>query len=148
MDALQGFGIMKLEDLGEGKKRITVLNHKLLDGFVDWYNEYLFKDESKRITVEEKELPALKALVFYGRKAQPNEKGLVKVNLTEIQNNSMKDLSYLVNTNATDGLAQKGLVQEKQSGDGGILTQEFNFAEVERILPYWEIVFGLSKLTP
>lgn len=148
MGALQGFGIMKVEDMGEGKKKVTLLNHKLLDGFVDWYNDYLFKDESKRVTVEEKELPALKALIFYGKKQTPNDKGVVKISLTEAQNNSMKDLGYLVNTNSSDGLAEKGLVQEKQSGDGGVLTQEFVLADLERIFPYWEMVHALTKLKP
>lgn len=148
LDALQGFGITKVEDLGEGKKKITILKHKLLDGFVDWYNDYLFKDESKRITVSEKEFPILKALVFYGKQQTPNDKGIVKVSLTDIQNNSMKDLSYLVNAHDSDSLAEKGLVQEKQSGEEGILTQEFVLADLEKILPYWEIVHALGKMKP
>ena len=38
-----------------------------------------------------------------------------KVNLTEMQNNSMRDLNVLFNTSEADTLAEKGLVQEKQS---------------------------------
>jgi CRP/FNR family transcriptional regulator, cyclic AMP receptor protein len=146
LEALQGFGITKVEDLGEGKKRITLLKHELLAKFVDWYNEYLFKDESKRVTITPKEFPVLKAIVFYGRKQTPNEKGEVVVNLTEMQNNSMKDLSYLVGVNDSDTLAEKGLINEKQSGDGGILTTKFVFKDVEAILPYWELVFGLTSI--
>src|SRR5690606_25319161 len=62
LEALQGFGITKVEDLGEGKKKVTLLKHAHLARFVDWYNEWLFKDDSKRITITQKELPALKAL--------------------------------------------------------------------------------------
>lgn len=147
MEALQGFGIMKVEDLGEGKKKVTVLQHKLLDGFVDWYNDYLFKDESKRITVEDKELPVIKALVFYGKKQTPNDKGEVQVSLTDIQNNSMKDLGYLVGTSSSDSLAEKKLVQDKQSAEGGVLTQKFVLKDLERIVPYWELVHALSKMS-
>ncbi len=146
LGALQGFGITKVEELSEGRKKVTVLNHDLIAKFVDWYNEYLFKDESKRITITEKEMPVLKALIFYGKKQTPNDKGEVVVNLTDMQNNSMRDLSYLVNVNDSNTLAEKTLVQEKQSGEGGILTQKFVLKDLETILPYWELVFGLSKI--
>ena len=147
IDALSGMQIMKLEDLGEGKKKVTILKHEFLAKFVDWYNEYLFKDESKRVNITEKELPALRALVFYGQKQTPNEKGEVVVSLTDIQNNSMKDLGQLVNTSASDSLAEKGLVQDKQSGEGGVLTQKFVLKDLETILPYWELVFQLLKVS-
>ena len=146
LEALQGFGITKVEELGEGKKKITILKHDLVARFTDWYNEYLFKDESKRVTIIEKEMPIIKALIFYGKKATPDDKGFVQVSLTEMQNNSMKDLGYLVSVNDSDSLAEKGLVQEKQSGEGGVLTQKFALKDLETIQPYWEIVFGLSKL--
>lgn len=146
MEALSGMQIMKVEELDQGRKKVTILKHDFLAKFVDWYNEYLFKDENKRVTITEKELPALRALVFYGAKVTPNDKGEVVVSLTDIQNNSMKDLGVLVNTNATDSLAEKRLVQEKQSGDGGILTQKFVLNDVTTILPYWELVFALLKV--
>jgi CRP/FNR family cyclic AMP-dependent transcriptional regulator len=146
MDALQGMQIMKIEDMGEGRKKVTILKHEFLAKFVDWYNEYLFKDESKRVTITEKDMPGLRALVFYGQKLTPNEKGEVTVSLTDIQNNSMKDLGILVNVNATDSLAEKGLVQEKQSGEGGVLTQKFVLNDISTILPYWELVFSLLRV--
>lgn len=146
MEALQGMQIMKVEDLGEGRKKVTILKHDFLSKFVDWYNEYLFKDEGKRITITEKELPGLKALAFYGQKQTPNEKGEVVVSLTDVQNNSMKDLGMLINVNATDTLAEKGLVQDKQSGEGGVLTQKFVLKDINTILPYWELIFALLKV--
>jgi hypothetical protein len=88
----------------------------------------------------------LKALVFYGRKATPDDKGIVTVNLTDMQNSSMKDLGYLVSANASDSLAEKKLVQEKQSGEGNTLTQKFVLKDVEAIVPYWEMVFALTKI--
>ena len=92
-------------------------------------------------------MPALRALVFYGEKQTPNDKGEVVVSLTDIQNNSMKDLGILVGVNATDSLAEKGLVQDKQSGEGGVLTQKFVLKDVATILPYWELVFQLLKIS-
>ena len=115
MEVLSALAIMKVEDLGEDKKRITILNHKLISDFTDWYNKYLFTEQSKRITIEDKEMPALRALAFYGKKATPDDKGMVKVNLTDMQNNSMKDLNTLFSVNDADHLAEKKLVQEKQS---------------------------------
>lgn len=146
MEALQGFGYMKVEDLGEGKQRITILNHAFISDFTDWYNTYLFTEESKRITITEKEMPGMKAMIFYGKKATPNEKGDVKVSLTDMQNNSMKDLGYLVGVNDADTLAEKGLTQEKQSGDGGQLFVTFKLADLEKIYPFWEFIFAIKKI--
>lgn len=146
MEVLSALQIMKVEDLGEGRRKITILKHDLLTKFTDWYNKYLFTEEAKRITVTEKELPALRALIFYGRKLEPNESGVVQVSLTEMQNNSMKDLNALFNTSDADSLAEKGLVEEKQSGEGGALTMKFKLSDLEEILPYWEIIYTLKKV--
>ncbi|MGE0528136.1 MAG: Crp/Fnr family transcriptional regulator [Bdellovibrionales bacterium] len=146
MEVLQALQVMKVEELGEGKKRITILNHKLLTEFTDWYNKYLFTEQGKRVTIEEKELPTLRALVFYGKKLTPDDKGMVKVSLTEMQNNSMRDLNFLFSVNDADSLAEKGLVQEKQSEQGGVLSMKFKLADVENTLPFWEIVYTLKKV--
>ncbi|MCB0364861.1 MAG: Crp/Fnr family transcriptional regulator [Bdellovibrionaceae bacterium] len=146
MLTLQALGLMKIEDLGEGKQRLTILDHAKLTGFVDFYNKYLFTEDSKRITVLEKELPALRALRFYGQKQTPNDKGEVTVSLTDIQNNSMKDLNFLFQVNDADSLSEKGLTQDKQSGEGGIITMAFVLKDIEEIVPYWEIVYTLKKV--
>ena len=145
MEILAALKIMKVEDLGEGKKKIVITNHKLLTDFVDWYNKYLFTEESKRTTVEEKELPVVRALVHYGKTA-PSKDGKVTVSLTEMQNNSMKDLGYLFSVSDADPLAAKGLTDEKQSGQGGVLTMSFKLEDVQAIIPFWEIVHTLKKI--
>lgn len=146
MDVFSALGLMKVEDLGEGKKRITLVKPTLLTDFTDWYNQWLFTEEAKRITIEEKLLPAVRALLFYGRKLTADETGCVKVNLTEMQNNSMKDLNTLFNVNDADPLVDKGLVEEKQSGENNNLLMKIKFKELETLLPYWEIIYTLKKI--
>lgn len=146
MEVLAALQMMKVEELGEGKKKITILKHQLLTDFTDWYNKWLFTEEKKRIEILEKELPVLRALMFYGGKQTPNDKGLVSVNLTDMQNNSMKDLNNLFNVNDADPLVEKGLVEEKQSGDGGQLTMKIKYQEIAQQLPYWEIIYTLKKV--
>lgn len=145
MEVLQALKIMKVEDLGEGKKKVTIVNHKILTDFTDWYNKYLFTEEGKRVTIEEKELPILRALAFYGKNA-PAKDGKVTVNLTEMQNNSMKDLGYLFSVNDADPIAAKGLADEKQSGQGGVLSMSFKLEDLDSMIPFWEIVFTLRKI--
>lgn len=146
MEVLSALQIMKVEELGEGKKKITILKHQLLTDFVDWYNKWLFTEEKKRVEILEKELPVIRALLFYGGKQTPDDKGMVKVNLTDMQNNSMKDLNNLFNVNDADPLVEKGLVEEKQSGDGGILTMKIKYNELAQQMPYWEIIYTLKKV--
>lgn len=146
MEILSGLGHMKVEELGEGRKKVSILNHTLLTQFADWYNKYLFTEESKRVTIEPKEMMPMKALLFYGKKETPNEKGFVTVSLTDIQNNSMRDLSQLVGVNDADSLAEKGLIQEKQSVDAGKLTSTFRLDELATLYPFWEMVHVLAKV--
>ncbi|MCB0414776.1 MAG: cyclic nucleotide-binding domain-containing protein, partial [Bdellovibrionales bacterium] len=146
IEVLSALQLMKQEDLGEGRIKITILDQKKLTGFVDWYNKWLFAKDADRITLEEKELPAARALCFYGRKQEPNDKGQVTVSLTELQNNSMKDFNQLINVSDTDSLAAKGFIEEKVSGEGGVLTTNFVLQDLEMVIPYWEIIYTLSKI--
>ena len=146
MEVLQALQIMKVEDLGEGKKRVTILKHSVLAGFTDWYNKHIFTEKSKQVVVEEKELQTMRALMFYAKSLTPDDKGFVKVSLTDMQNNSMRDLNFLFNVNEADSLVEKNLVQEKASEQGGVLTMKFKPSDIEAILPYWEIVYTLKKV--
>jgi CRP/FNR family transcriptional regulator, cyclic AMP receptor protein len=144
-EILQGLGHMKIEDLGEGRQKLTLLNPDIIMGFVDFYNEWIFKAEDKRVTVEEKELKPLRALVHFGRQTPPDAKGVVKVNLTKMQNDSMKELGYLFSPDDVNGLAEKKITSEKMSGDGALFLA-FNFTEVEMISNYWEIIIATRKV--
>ncbi|MEO0334780.1 MAG: cyclic nucleotide-binding domain-containing protein [Pseudomonadota bacterium] len=146
MEVLQTKGIMEVEDIGEGKKRVTCKDHAFLTEFVDWYNKYLFSEESKRITVDEKELIPLNALVHFAAKKTAEDNGNITINLTEIQNESMKELGQVVEVHAFDSLAEKGLIGERVSAQGGILTTTFKLENVTSIYPMWDLVYTLLKI--
>ncbi len=146
-EMLQAFGHMKTEDLGEGRVKMTILHLDFLFGFIEFYNEYLFKEESKRTTIVEKEMKAIFALLFYGAKQTPDAQGMVKVNLTGMQNDSMKDLHYLFSIDDIDPLAPKNLTSEKLSEDGGQLSCKFNLVQLQTLYPYWELIHALKKVT-
>ncbi len=144
---LAALGHMTVEDLGEGKVKIVVKDVDLFWDFVDFYNDYLFKDESKRITVEEKELKVIRGLIFYGDKQQKDEKGRIKLNLTQIQNDSMRDLGWVLDVDAVNSLVEKGFTSDKMSEESKLSI----FAEIDemkRVLPYWEIIYALKKVQP
>lgn len=145
MEVLQGFGYLKVEELGEGRQKITMYKLDQLANFVDFYNDWLFKSEDKRTTVDEKDLKPLKALVHFGKKVQPNDKGIVKVNLTAMQNESMKELGALFSPDDVNGLIEKKLTSDKISEEAS-LGLTFNFAEIEAITPHWELIHALKKI--
>jgi len=146
MEALQTKDYMEVEDLGEGKKRITCKAPEFLTRFVDWYNKYLFTEESKRVTVDEKELLPLQALVHFAKKqGRADDSGNITVNLTKVQNESMAELNQLVEVHAFDSLAEKGLIGERTSAQEG-LTTTFKLEDITTIYPYWDLVYMLSKI--
>jgi hypothetical protein len=63
-----------------------------------------------------------------------------------MQNSSMRDLNFLFSVNDADPLAEKGLVQEKSSEQGGALSMKFKVSDIASILPFWEIVYTLKKV--
>jgi hypothetical protein len=58
----------------------------------------------------------------------------------------MKDLNTLFNVIDADPLAEKKLVQEKTSEQGGMLSMKFKLDDVVNVLPFWEIVYTLKKV--
>lgn len=146
MEVLQGFGHMKIEDLGEGKQRISLFNPDFLSSFVDFYNDYLFKSEDKRVTVEEKEMKVIKALLLFAKKGDPpDSNGFVTVNLTQMQNESMRELGSLVQADDVNSLSEKKLTTEKMSKDG-VMTVRIRPSELEQLHPYWELIHALRKM--
>jgi len=146
LEVLQGLGHLKQEDLGEGKQRITLFKPDFLIRFVDFYNDFLFKSEDKRTAIDEKEMKPLKALLYYGRKAEMNDKGEVKLNLTQMQNDSMRDLGFLFNIDDVNTLSEKKVIGEKFSLDSGIGVT-VPLREIEDQFPFWEIIHACRRLT-
>lgn len=146
VNAFSELGYMKTEDLGEGNVKTVILNHGLITHFVDWYNKWIFSKEGDKVVVEENEMFTIHALLHYGKLNRVDGKSEVTVNLTDMQNSSMKDLERQFSATDPDSLASKGLVQEKVSGDGGVLTMTFDFDELSKIYPFWEIIYKLEKV--
>jgi CRP/FNR family cyclic AMP-dependent transcriptional regulator len=146
MEVLEGKKLLKVENIGDGQKRVVVYNLDLITSFVEFYNTWLFKEESKRTHITEKELPTLQALVYYGKTAQVQEdSGMHRVNLEQVQNDSMRDLGYVVQGTDYDTLIEKKVISEKISGEAGLFL-DYKLKDLERILPYWEIIYAIEKL--
>jgi CRP/FNR family cyclic AMP-dependent transcriptional regulator len=143
LDIWGAFDILTVEKLGEGRKKILIKKLDFMADFVEFYTEYLFAKEESKVTVEKKELPTLKALIYYGNKATPDAKGQVKVLLDMVRKESVKDLDYLVDTNAYEGLIQKKLVSEKvQEADG--LSISYDIKALERLVPFWQLIYVIQ----
>lgn len=140
---LQGMGYLKVEELGEGRQRLTVFKLTEILQTTDFYTDFLFKEESKRTPIDFKEMRPLRTLLFYSQKVEPNEKGFSRLNLTEIQNNSMRDLGYLSTVDDYNSLSEKNVVGERVSLDAGGVGLDVPRAELERIIPMWELIHTL-----
>lgn len=145
-EILQGLGYMKVEEIGEGRQKLTMFRLDALMAFVDYYNDWLFTAEDKKFSIEEKELRTLGVLIFYGKKVTPDAKGKLKVNLTQMQNDSMKDLGFLFSVDDVNTLGEKGVVAEKSAGEGGLFTT-YDLAEIEKIKEYWDLIHATRKVT-
>lgn len=136
--------ILAVESLGEGQQQIRFYKYELLSAFTEWYNKWLFTADDKKITIAEQEMPVLKALMFYAQQTEPQKDGTYKLYVNEIRNRSLQDLDYLVDTNDYDSLIQKKVLGEKIQEEKGI-TISFKPELMERVLPFWEILFHIQK---
>lgn len=146
MSALADMGFMKVEDLGEGRQRITVLKPDVLYSFVEWYNEWLFKRDTERVTVKEEEIRTLNGILHFANKLTPDDKGMVKLNLTEIQNDSMKEVGTLVRVEETLPLIEKKIMGDQMMKDGAVYST-CNRDELAKIIPFWQIIYTLKRVT-
>lgn len=145
LTALNDIKLIKLENLGEGKQKIINPNPDLMFEFVEWHNDWLFKAEKDRITLKEDELRILKAVIHFGQKLKVNDKGVVKLSLKDIQNESMRELDFLVKVDDVNSLIEKKLITEKIMEETGIYIS-FNLSELEKIAPKWDIIYKLKRV--
>lgn len=146
MNVLMDMQLMKVEDIGEGRQKIVVYKPDFLFSFAEWYNEWLFKKESERSVIKEEDLKILKGVIHFAKKAPKNEKGVVKISLTELQNESMKELGYLIKTEETLPLIEKKLMGDQIMEEGGGISSAVQLEELDKITPYWEIIYALGKV--
>jgi len=146
MTVLSDLQFMKVEDIGEGRQKIVVYQPDFLFAFAEWYNEWLFKKETDRVVIKEEEIKILKGILHFAKNAPVDSKGLKKINLHNIQNESMKELGYLIKTEEIQSLVEKKIVSEPMMEEGGGLTVTAQIEELEKITPFWEIIYTLGKV--
>lgn len=146
LQALNDIELIKLENLSEGRQKIVITNPDILFEFVEWHNEWLFKQEKDRVLIKEDELKILKAVVYFGQKQTPNEKGVVKLPLKSMQDDSMRELDFLVKVDDVNPLIEKKLLSDKIMEEAGVYIT-FVLSDLEKVAPKWDIIYKLNKMT-
>lgn len=145
MTALEEMGLFKVEELGEGRQKIQNLNPTLLFEFVDWYNDWLFKPDKDKISYSNEEIKTLTGVINYARKTEANTKGVRKVNINDLQNDSMKELGFLLKVEDLNPLIEKNILSEKIMQEGGVFINLI-LEEVEKTATYWKMIWDFKKL--
>jgi CRP/FNR family transcriptional regulator, cyclic AMP receptor protein len=146
LNALMEIELLKVEDLGEGRQKIQIFKPDLLFQFVEWYNEWLFKQDKDKVLVKEEELKILKCALHFAKKQTPDPKGFVKLNLSEIQNESMRELGFLVKVEEFIPLIEKKIMSDQMMEPNG-LSSMIQIADMEKVVPFWSIIYSLKKVT-
>ncbi len=144
LQALKDLKYAEITDLGEGQQKIVSLNPPFLIKFVDWHNEWLFKQEKDKVVVSDTEVKILEAVIYYGKKAPDDPKGGRKINLNDVQNDSMRDLGQVIRQEDFNSIIEKKLVSEKTMEEGGVFIR-VNLAELEPIALNWKFLHDLKK---
>lgn len=70
----------------------------------------------------------------------------IKLNLTQIQADSLKNIGFAMSVDDVNSLIEKGLTSDKMPDEGKMYIYP-NVDELARILPFWEIVHTLKKVS-
>lgn len=143
--ALQELKLFKVEDIGEGRKKLTNLNPAFLMDFVDWYNEWLYKQEKDRVTLSAEEVKTLTAVIHFAKKAPEGPKKERVLNLADMQNESMKELGFVLKLDDVNPLIEKKLMSDKMMGETGTTTNVF-LEDIEKPAAFWKLVWDLRRL--
>lgn len=146
MGVLQDQKFISIEDVGGDQQKITILKLEELIQFVEYYNEYLFKEESKRTTIERHELMPLRALVHYAKNAPTEKDGTRKADLTMIKDKSQAELGQLVKLEDFESLIYKKAISQKMAEPSGAVTAKINYEEISQFYSNWSLVYAIQAL--
>lgn len=144
LGALKDLGLFEISDLGEGKQRIVNLRADYLFEFVDWYNDWLFKNDKDKVSLNADEVRILNAVLHFAKKGSDGPKNTKKTSLNDIQNDSMRDLGFLVKTEELNSLIEKKLISEKITDPAGVFVNVM-VADIEPLCRHWKLIWDLKK---
>lgn len=145
VNALTDLGYLIQEDRGDGTQKIINTKPQELFSFVDWYNDWLFKQEKDRLPIlNDSEVRILNGILLFARKVEPNHKGFRKVNLNDVQNESMKETGNLIRAEDVNPLIEKKYLTEKIMDEKGVYIM-VAIDEVEPLARNWTIVNNLKR---
>jgi CRP/FNR family cyclic AMP-dependent transcriptional regulator len=143
LELFQEMGHLKVEDLSEQRTQIRIPSLTFLSDFVDFYNRWLFSEESKRILVTAADLKLVKALIAFGKELPADAKGFTKVSLTQINNESAAKLGQWIQLNHWGDLIEKKLCSVQMSEADNVFVS-CDMKELTRIAPFWEIIYFIE----
>lgn len=148
LKALKALNLLDIIENDDGQMIVVHDQHTIYD-FTIWFQENLAKESGKQVAVEEKDLPNLHILAFYGQNeeiAAEVSDGIVKVHVDHIQKNSKLDLSLNFPPTCIDGLMKKGVIFEKQADDVGVWIS-YDAVEVTKLLIIGRLFTPSTTLT-
>lgn len=140
---LQKLEIVKIDENEGGNQKVTLLEPDLLSSFTVWYNSFLSTSQSEQVQIEEKELPALQVLAYYGEDL-PVKDGLVALPLKEAEENAFDDVDIEFKADSVDSLVKKGVLKEKTYENDKLVTK-YNPEEISRLAAFWKIIHTYNK---
>lgn len=143
--ALEEMALGKVEELGEGRQKIVLYKLDLLFEFVDWHNEWIYKPEKDKISFSSEEIKTFNGIINYAKKIEPNAKGVRKINVNDLQNDSMKELGFLLKVEDLNPLIEKNIVSEKIMEEGGVFVNII-LSDIERLATFWKMIWDFKKI--
>lgn len=146
LKALKELNLLDIVDGGDKGQMVVVSDQETVRGFMLWYNENLAKDAGDQITIEEKELPVLNVLAYYGQEDVATDlgNGIVKIHVDHMQKNAKSDLHINFSPTSIESLIKKKIVREKQADDKGVWIS-FDLDELIRIFNYWTLIHAFNS---
>lgn len=145
-EVLADLGYMKIENLGEGKVKLVIIDLDFIFRFVEFYNKQLFNENAKKFNIQEFQLKSLRVIKYYGEQQEVDTRGFVKINLTEIGAVSVREMGSKLDLVDIKNLSESGMLGD-YSSDGKYDFLEFEIEYISEIVPFWDLIFTLKSFT-
>jgi hypothetical protein len=145
LNALSELGHLTQADPSVANPKIINVNPAKLSDFVSWYKSWLFdQDKGQLQPLSDFEIKILNGLLHFARKSTPDQNGLCKFNLVDVQNNSAQELGFFLKINDEISLTTKRYLSERipEGSDLYIITDR---AIVEPLASNWAQVNEIKK---
>jgi CRP/FNR family transcriptional regulator, cyclic AMP receptor protein len=158
LDVFASSDVLRVVQADEGSK-VLILNQKILDNFIEWCGEEMFKPQDDRIYLSKTSLEAMKFLTAYGSDGKnvkykvkdprdPDswlEKSAWEFNIVPYKERALKEYGISIETTSFKELIAVGFCIDAVGESADKIFVRYEKERLEFLYPNYRIIFNMNR---